>query len=72
MATPLGEAEAPQATLVFIALGSIGGFAIASWAYEHLFVEGLTDEERRGLLAGSVVTVMTYGMVKLFDSIEGP
>lgn len=50
-----------------LGLGVIGGLAIGSWAVEHLFVEGTSDKERRGILIFSAVTIAGYAAANLLD-----
>lgn len=52
------------------AFGVVGGVAIGEWAFDHLFVEGLEDKERKTLLLVGAVAVLTFGTVKLLDLDE--
>ncbi len=51
-----------------LACGLVGGAAIGNWAYQHLFVEGLTDKERRPIVFGLGSIVLVYGVAKLLDA----
>lgn len=48
-----------------IGMGVIGGAVIASWGYEHMFVHGLTRDEKRNLGVLGAGALLTYGIVKL-------
>lgn len=52
------------------ALGVAGGVAIGKWAFDHLFVEGLEDKERKTLIVVGAVAALTFGTFKLFDLDE--
>lgn len=45
-----------------IIMGIIGGTAIGSWAYQHAFVEGFTDKERKEIfkLVGTSLAVYAF------------
>lgn len=48
-----------------IGMGVAGGAVIASWGYEHMFVHGLTRDEKRGLGMLGASALLAYGLVKL-------
>jgi hypothetical protein len=48
-------------------MGILGGLAIGSWAFEHMFVEGLEDKERKSLIGFGALAVGAYGLVTLLD-----
>lgn len=50
-----------------IAGGVIGGLAIGSAAYRHMFVEGMTAEERKPLLLGALGALAYLGIKMLVD-----
>lgn len=43
-----------------IAMGLIGGGVIGYWAIDHMFVEGLTDQERKGMMIAGVSAACLY------------
>lgn len=53
-------------TAAVAALGLVGGAAIAWWATEHMFVEGLEDKERRTLVGFGAAAVAVYAAFELF------
>jgi len=77
---PLGVAPPPtsamptldeqQQKLVLVGMGVVGGAAIGWAAYQHMFVQGMEEKERRTLLQLTAVTVLTYAAAKLFDIDE--
>ena len=52
---------------IAVALGVIGGLAIGSWGVRHMFVEGMTDEERRNILMYSGGVGLAIGLVYFAD-----
>lgn len=56
--------EKRMATLV---LGAIGGLVIGKKAYEHLFVEGLTEDERKNLLRAGVTGAAIWAIKEFVD-----
>lgn len=67
----------PTKMAVILFVSMTGGVTAARWGYEHLFVEGITDEERAffGKLAASVAVVgaayYLFDIDKRWFTIEG-
>lgn len=59
-----------QGLYLTVGLGVIGGLFIGKYAYEHLFVEGLTAEERKGMLLFAAGTAAIWGIGKLMEIPE--
>jgi len=53
--------ETPVRTWIVLGAGVIGGAAIGKMAFDHMFVHGLTDEERKRLVGLGVGAVFVYG-----------
>lgn len=57
--------------LLFLVFGgTVGGIFLGSEAVKHLFVEGLTKQERKGLLAFSAVGIGAYAIGNLLELDE--
>lgn len=56
--------EKRMATLV---LGAIGGLVIGKIAYEHVFVEGLTDAERSGMIRAGLAGATVWAVRTFVD-----
>lgn len=51
MTTPAAApAPTPKNELAVLGLSVIGGLFIGSWAYSHMFVEGMEEAERKKML----------------------
>lgn len=56
----------PEAQFLIVA-GVIGGSFLGYQAVTHMFAEGLTTEERKGLLSFAAITFGWWGVSKLID-----
>jgi len=54
-------------TLAAVVIGSIGGIYIAKLGAEHLFVHGVTREERRNIMLGSACAAAVMAAKQFFD-----
>lgn len=58
----------PQTRLIIMALGgALGGYVLGKAAYEHLFVEGLTDDERKGFFLMGAAGAAVWAAQTFFD-----
>lgn len=56
----------PQQRLWFaIGLGVLGGATVASWGAKHLFSEGTTEKERKGMLAAAAIGLSALAIQQL-------
>ena len=46
-------------------MGVAGGAAIGYWGIDHMFVKGLTDEERKGMLVAGLSALCLYAAERL-------
>ena len=67
MASPIPVLDQQDRMLVVVGLGTIGGLFIGYQAVQHLFVEGVTSEERKGVLMYSAAALAAWGLTKLVD-----
>jgi hypothetical protein len=56
--------------IAIVAASVLAGFMIAAEGVKHLFVEGLEDKERKGLLQLATIGLTAWGMSKLIDLDE--
>lgn len=59
-----------QRNLVLVAMGVIGGAAIGWAAYQHMFIRGMEDKERKNIIGLAAGFGLMYGAAKLFDIDE--
>lgn len=62
--TPLSIPQVPKLPLL-VGLGVVGGTMIGWWAVQHLFVEGITGEERKNFLVFSGAMLAIWGASEL-------
>ena len=60
----------PQQLQMATVFGVIGGFAIAAAGYQHVVVEGLTDDERKGVAKFIGASLFVGGVWWLLDLDE--
>lgn len=53
--------------LLVIGIGVLGGAALGKAAIDHMFVEGLTARERKGIFKGVASGLAFFGMLKLYE-----
>lgn len=53
-----------------VGAGVIAGLFFGKAAYDHMFVEGLTDEERKGIFLAAATVILGYGATKLVNLDE--
>lgn len=70
-ATPPIDISRPEAQFLIVT-GVIGGLFIGYQAYQHMFVEGLTARERKGMLvfAGSTLALWAVEQFYTLDEIR--
>jgi hypothetical protein len=56
-----------QRTLLAVGMGTIGGLFIGYQMVSHLFMHGVTSEEKRNILMYAAGVAAVWGVVKLFD-----
>lgn len=54
--------------LGLVLAGTIGGVILGREAVHHLFVQGLTQSERNGLLKYSALTLAAFGIQQLLEA----
>jgi hypothetical protein len=59
-----------QRMAVIVGMGLIGGVFFAKVGLEHMFVEGLTDKERKGIFVAVASGLALWGLTKMVDLQE--
>lgn len=59
----------PEAQLLIV-LGVVGGTTIGYYAYQHMFVEGLTAKERKNMLIFAAGTLAVWAANEFLDLEE--